>query len=96
MRIDNLTASAITAVETEVAAAAKPAADTQSQRKSALPEDTASLSSQSSPVPSLTSQALASAEARAAKVEALRLAVASAQYTIDPALIADAMISVGE
>ncbi len=93
MRIETLAAQAITSVGTEAGMAAKPAAGNSSNQSAGIPQDTTSLGI--SPVPSLTSQALASAEARAAKVEALRLAVASAQYTVDPALIADALIGVG-
>ena len=94
MRIEALAATAVTPVGADTGMAAKSAAAGNSSNQSTgFPEDTASLGT--SPVPSLTSQALASAEARAAKVEALRIAVASAEYTVDPALIADAMISVG-
>ena len=59
------------------------------------PQDTTSLSQNSLEAPSLTAQALATSEARAAKVEALRQAVVSATYVVDPALIADAIISAG-
>ncbi len=61
----------------------------------AEPQDTTSLSGNSLAVPSLTAQALATADARAAKVEALRQAVANAAYVVDPALVADAIISAG-
>lgn len=93
MRIETLAAQAVTSVGADTGMAAKSAAGNSSHQSAGVPEDTASLGA--SPVPALTSQALASAEARAAKVEALRIAVASAEYTVDPALIADAMISVG-
>ncbi len=95
MRIDTLAAQAVTSVGAETGTAAKSAAGNGGTHQSAMPMDTASLSSIVSPVPALTSQALASSEARAAKVEALRIAVTSAEYTVDPALIADAMISMG-
>ena len=91
MRIDLLAAAGI---GVEDAAAARSAAGARSSA-APLPEDTTTLSSAKFSVPSLASQALASAEARGAKVEALRHAVASAQYTLDPAAIADAIESEG-
>ena len=57
------------------------------------PEDTTSLSSRALSVPALTRQALSSADARAARVEALRHAVTHAAYNIDPTLIAEAILS---
>lgn len=60
-----------------------------------IPEDTASLSSTAPDPATLASQALASAGARAAKVEALRQAVSGAQYALEPSAIADAVISSG-
>ena len=92
MRID--LSGAATEIGLEDAASAKPVSSGRSVAP-ALPEDTATLSSDNFSVASLASQVLASAAARGAKVEALRHAVASAEYTVDPALIADAMVSEG-
>ncbi len=57
------------------------------------PEDTASLSPRALSVPALTQQALSTADARAARVEALRHAVTNAAYNIDPTLVAEAILS---
>ncbi len=93
MQIDLFGAAAVTGIGLENRAAAKSAVSPSSSGAVAVPEDTASLSSSLPSVPSLASQVLASAQSRQAKVEALRQAVANAEYSLDPALIADAMIS---
>ncbi len=80
---------------TGVAAGEQRSATTTASAPVAEPQDTASLSANSLAVPSLTAQALSTSEARAAKIEALRQAVTSAAYVVDPGLIADAMISAG-
>ena len=58
-----------------------------------IPEDTASLLSGSSSVDALVQQALAPSEVRQAHVEALRSAVSGSTYTVDPAMIAAAVVS---
>lgn len=93
MRIESTGTEALS-----VAGAASAATDAaaHAQRKAQpTSQDTASFSSSSLAVPSLTAQALSTAEARASKIEALRQAISSASYTVDPALIADAMLSEG-
>jgi negative regulator of flagellin synthesis FlgM len=55
-------------------------------------EDTATLSVDSAAVNSLVAKALDAPDIRKDKVEALRQAVQSGEYKVDPALIADAMI----
>jgi|HubBroStandDraft_6_1064221.scaffolds.fasta_scaffold2179460_1 negative regulator of flagellin synthesis FlgM len=55
-------------------------------------EDTATLSVDSSAVNSLVAKALDAPDIRQDKVEALRQAVQSGEYKVDPAQIADAMI----
>ena len=95
MRIDLTGAADAAGLGANLGAAARPAASAEGQSAAAAPEDKASISAKTLSIPSLTAQALASAEARAAKVEALRQAVAGATYNVDPALIADAMIGTG-
>lgn len=92
--IDLLGAAALTGARAEGNALAKPAQQAQ-HRALTIPVDTASLSSEAPAVSSLAKQALTAAEARAGKVEALRRAVASAEYSVDAGLIADAIISQG-
>ena len=75
------------ATESNAASTARPA--------SANAEDKATLSSGSLSVPSLATQALEAAEARYAKVDALHRAVSSGAYTLDPSLIAEALVSAG-
>ena len=91
MRID-LQGAAASAVTTETAGVGTGAA-----RRSAASttEDKATLSPSSVAVPSLAIQALESAEARFAKVDALQRAVSSGAYTLDPSLIAEALIGAG-
>jgi flagellar biosynthesis anti-sigma factor FlgM len=55
-------------------------------------EDTASLSFDRASVGSLVSQALASPEVRQDKVDALRQAISSGEYKVEPDKIADAML----
>lgn len=57
-----------------------------------LIEDTATLSSTGETVKSLTTKVLESSEVRQDKVEALRQAVHSGEYRIEPEKIAEAMI----
>ncbi len=95
MRIENIGTEALSAAGITAGTATGAAAHAQGSAGQNTPQDTASLSSNGLAVPSLTAQALSTAEARASKVEALRQAIASSSYTIDPALIADAMISEG-
>lgn len=95
MQVDFLGVAALTANKIDDGAVTKPAAGQANVGNQALPQDTASLSSNSVSVDSLTRQALASTEARAAKVETLRQVVANAEYALDPSLIADAIISNG-
>ena len=96
MRIDLTGAASVAGYESNSgAAAAKPSVGRYGNGVGSVPEDKASISAQTLSVPSLASQALATAEARVAKVEALRQAVSSAAYNVDPALIAAAIISEG-
>jgi len=55
-------------------------------------EDTASLSFDRASVGSLVSQALSSTEIRQDKVDALRQAINSGEYKVEPGKIADAML----
>jgi len=55
-------------------------------------EDTASLSFDRASVSSLVTQAMASPEVRQAKVAALRQAISSGQFKIEPDKIAEAML----
>ncbi len=86
--IDAVHASAAVGAAQRTAVAQEPA-------KQSEPEDTTSLSSNSLAVSLLSAKALSSADERAAKVEALRQAVLSASYEVDPALVADAILSAG-
>ncbi len=95
MRIDLTGAVDVAGFGASGGTAAKPAARAGVHSAVATPEDITSISAQTLSIPSLVSQALAAAEARAAKVEALRQAIAGATYSVDPALVADAMIGVG-
>jgi len=56
-------------------------------------EDTASLSFDRASVGSLVNQAMGSSEVRQDKVDALRAAISSGEYKIEPGKIADAMLS---
>lgn len=95
MQIDLLGVAAVAGIERENRPVIGSAVNTSSTGTAAVPQDTASLSSGTQSVPSLAAQALSSADARLARVAALRQAVANVEYTLDPALIADAMISQG-
>ena len=95
MRVESTGTEALSVAGITAGAATGPIAQSQGNTEHSTPQDTAALSSSSLAVPSLTAQALSTAEARAAKVEALRQAIVSASYTIDPALVADAMINEG-
>ena len=74
-------------------AGAKAAVSAGAPSSAAAPEDRATLSAQTLSAPALVSQALATAGARAGKVEALRQAVAGGTYNPNPALTADAILS---
>ncbi len=92
MRIDLLgpaAAASSTGLETDTNALAA------SRPVSPSAEDKATLSSGSLSIPSLATQALEAAEARYAKVDALHRAVSSGAYTLDPSLIAEALVSAG-
>ncbi len=95
MRVESTGTEALSVAGITAGAAPGAVAQSQGKTEQPTPQDTAALSSSSLAVPSLTAQALSTAEARAAKVEALRQAIVSASYIIDPALVADAMISQG-
>lgn len=92
MRIDFLGAAAAVVAGPE-SPAARPSPAGKPGETSAVPQDTASLSMGAASVPALTTQALATAAAREARVEALRQAVAGGSYNVDSASIAEAMIS---
>jgi negative regulator of flagellin synthesis FlgM len=55
-------------------------------------EDTASLSFDRASVSSLVSQAMAAPEVRQDKVDALRQAISTGQFKVEPARIAEAML----
>lgn len=55
-------------------------------------EDKATLSTSQASIASLTAQALNMPEVRTDKVEALRQAISSGEYKVDPNQVADAMI----
>ncbi len=95
MRIDLTGAADVAGLEAGKGMGTRPVAASGASSAYGVPEDRASLSPQSLQAPSLASQALASAEARVAKVQALRQAVTSAAYNVDPGLIADAIIGEG-
>jgi flagellar biosynthesis anti-sigma factor FlgM len=59
------------------------------------PQDLATLSSSSTAISSLTQQALEVASTVEGRVLALREAVSSGQYSVEPEQIADAMLSDG-
>ncbi len=90
MRIDLYGAQPVPTDQTSAAVASGA-----QKSSSAVPVDTATLSAGSLSVPSLATQALQAAEARLAKVGALNRAVSSGAYTLDPALIAQAIASSG-
>ncbi len=90
MRIDSLGSAGVTAAAVRPAGVA-----THQQGGTAVPEDTTTLVSGSSSVSSLTAQALETAGARSAKVEALRQAVSSGSYTVDPGVVAEALVKSG-
>ncbi len=94
MRIDLYGAAEIPTEGAGVASSQTAATSAHAVAK-AEPEDTATLSSGSLSVPTLTDQALRAAESRYAKVEALSRAVNSGEYTLDPAVIADAIRTSG-
>ncbi len=93
MPIELLGAAALAGVGQEGAATAK--AQVSREASASIPQDTTTLSANAKAVPSLVSEALSAAEARAVKVEALRQAVASATYSVDASLIADALVRAG-
>lgn len=95
MRIENTGTEALPVTGSTTGAAIGIATPGREETQQSASQDTASLSSSSLVVPSLAEQALSTAEARASKVEALRQAIASASYAINPDLIADAMLNEG-
>lgn len=64
--------------------------------ESSVAEDAATLSVDATRVNSLVAKALDAPQIRQDKVEALRQAVESGKYTVDPAQIAEAMIRESE
>ena len=90
MRIDSFGSAGVAAAAERPSGVALAA-----QEVTATPEDTATLVSGSSSVSSLTAQALETAGARSAKVEALRQAVSSGSYTVDPGVVAEALVKSG-
>ncbi len=92
MRIDFLGAAAADVAGPENPAA-RPSPAGKPGETSGVPQDTASLSTGAASVPALAAQALATAAARGARVEALRQAVAGGSYNVDSASVADAMIN---
>lgn len=92
MRID-LYGSTAAPVAGDRTTAVVPAGQVSAQ--AAVPQDTATLSAGSLSANALIAQVLRSAEAREGKVEALRQAIGSGAYTLDPGLIAEAMQAAG-
>lgn len=66
------------------------------QNEAEIGEDTATLSSGGAHIEALTAKALETSEVRQDKIEALRQAVQSGQYKIEPDKIAQAMIQQSE
>ncbi len=91
MPIEITAVAAVAGLDASSGAGARTAARTASA--ASAPEDTTSLSPRALSVPALTQQALSSADARAARVEALRHAVTNAAYNIDPTLVAEAILT---
>ncbi len=90
MRIDLLGATAVAADRTGTAVSSSAQATGKQ-----VPVDTATLSEGSLSVPSLSAQALQQAESRLEKVSALNRAVNSGAYTLDPGVIAQAIVTSG-
>jgi flagellar biosynthesis anti-sigma factor FlgM len=78
----------------DTTAAAAPGEAVQAAAPS-TPQDLATLSSSSTSISSLTQQALEVASTMEGRVLALREAVSSGQYSVEPNQIADAMLSEG-
>lgn len=73
----------------------RPAATSSSAATPAEAQDRTTLSTSSSAVASLVSQAMASPEVRQDKVNALKQQIASGNYNIDPSRIASGIASEG-
>jgi len=84
--------SEVTSAQNNQAGQARPAATPESS----LGEDTTSLSADHATLGHLTGQVLQSSEIRQDKVGALRQAIESGEYKIDPSKIADAMLRESE
>lgn len=87
--VDGATLSSISSTQhgqTATAAASAIAADPE------VGEDKTTLSSDSTSIQTLTTKAMESSEVRQDKIEALRQAIKSGQYKIEPDKIAEAMI----
>ncbi len=69
---------------------------TNAEANASIAEDTASLSTAQATVKILTQKVLQSSEIRQEKVAALRQAIESGEYKIDPGKIADAMLRESE
>lgn len=96
MQIDLWGAAPLPGLEPNEGLQSKSAVSDTNSSTGTFPEDSTSLSSAGElSAPVLVSQALSTAAARLGKVESLRQAVASAQYTVDPEQIAGAMINEG-
>jgi flagellar biosynthesis anti-sigma factor FlgM len=96
VRVDLYNSAAATEATDKTAKASSDkalAASKQTTAKQADTEDKTTLSSSSDSVQSLTKTALQTTPSRAAKVEALKLAVNSAQYQLDAAKIAESLSS---
>jgi flagellar biosynthesis anti-sigma factor FlgM len=94
VRIDRYGSAATTeAVTQSKASTADAASTTKLSSPNASTEDTATLSSGSDSVQSLTNTALQPDPSRATKVEGLRQAVTNGQYKLDAGQIADALSS---
>lgn len=93
MRIDFSASEAAETVGVAAPGAAKTGGTVDGGAVSSEPEDTASLSLAGASLSALSAQALSSADARTAKVDALRGAVTNGTFALDPDRIADALIA---
>ncbi|MGH9499981.1 MAG: flagellar biosynthesis anti-sigma factor FlgM [Terriglobales bacterium] len=94
VEVNGLTGSALDGIKSPERTPAETASAVSAE--TAVGEDAATLSVDGARVNSLVAKALHAPEIRQDKVEALRQAVQSGEYAIDPAQIAEAMIRQSE
>lgn len=94
MKVDlnGLTGPLLDGVSSPQRSPAEPTATSASDNESALGEDTATLSADSTRVKALVAQALSTGSVRQDKIDALRQAIQNGDYQVDAAKIAEAMI----